>query len=254
MPCRDRNASFDVHVTTRQIADTPGADQTGSLALITEFVPGAYITQDQLHIRGGHQVSWLIDGVEIPNTNIASNLGPQIDPKDIDYLQTSRGSYSADLGDRTYGVFDIAPKNGFSRDHDAEFVLTSGSFAQTDDQLSFDSHTGRFAYYGSFEGNRSGYGLSTPIDEVVHDTSSGFGGFTSLLFNRSSRDQLRFVGQLRHDFFKFRMIQPRTALRTRSTTPTDCATRKMRSMDSLHLPGHTLSQGAPCCRCRRSSP
>ncbi len=189
-------------VTARQIADTPGADQTGSLALITEFVPGAYITHDQLHIRGGHQVSWLIDGVEIPNTNIAANLGPQIDPKDIDYLQTSRGSYSADLGDRTYSVFDVAPKNGFSRNRDAELVLTAGSFAQTDDQLNFGSHTSRFAYYGSLQGSRSGYGLSTPTGKVLHDASNGFGGFTSLLFNRSARDQFRFAGQLRHDFFQ----------------------------------------------------
>ncbi len=29
------------------------------------------MTHDMLHMRGGHQVAWLIDGVEIPNTNIA---------------------------------------------------------------------------------------------------------------------------------------------------------------------------------------
>ncbi len=40
-------------------------------------------------MRGGHQVDWLIDGVPVPNTNIASNLGPVIDPKDIDYLEFS---------------------------------------------------------------------------------------------------------------------------------------------------------------------
>ena len=66
-----------------EIAETPGADRTNSLAMITDYVPGAYITHDMLHIRGGHQVSWLLDGVQIPNTNIASNLGAQIDPKDI---------------------------------------------------------------------------------------------------------------------------------------------------------------------------
>jgi hypothetical protein len=40
-----------------------------------DFVPGAYFVHDQLHVRGGHQTAWTIDGVEIPNTNIASNLG-----------------------------------------------------------------------------------------------------------------------------------------------------------------------------------
>ncbi len=85
------------------IAQTPGADRTNSLAMITDYVPGAYMTHDMLHMRGGHELSWLIDGVFIPNTNIASNIGPQIDPKDIDTLEVERGSYSADLGDRTYG-------------------------------------------------------------------------------------------------------------------------------------------------------
>src|SRR5713226_2156746 len=90
-----------------QIQEAPGASRSNSLAMVTDFVPGAYFTHDQLHVRGGHQVSWLIDGVSIPNTNIASNLGPQVDPKDIDAVEMQRGSYSADYGDRTYGVFDV---------------------------------------------------------------------------------------------------------------------------------------------------
>jgi len=71
------------------------------MEMITDYVPAAYVTHDMLHMRGGHQVDWLIDGVPIPNTNIANNLGPQIDPKDIDYLEVQRGSYDADYGDRT---------------------------------------------------------------------------------------------------------------------------------------------------------
>ncbi len=189
-------------VREQDVARTPGADLANSLAAITDFVPGAYVTHDQLHIRGGHQVSWLIDGVEIPNTNIAANLGAQINPRDIDYLQVSRGSYSADLGDRTYGVFDVLPRNGFTRDRDAELVLTAGAYAQTDDQLSFGSHTENFAWYGSLAGNRSGYALAPPVSHAVHDAANGFGGFTSLLFNRSPRDQFRFVAQLRRDFFQ----------------------------------------------------
>src|SRR5260370_33582 len=73
-----------------QIQETPGAARTNSLAIITNYVPGAYFTHDHLHVRARHQASWLIDSVSIPNTNIASNLGPQIDPKDIDTLGTPR--------------------------------------------------------------------------------------------------------------------------------------------------------------------
>src|SRR6202789_3237746 len=118
------------------IAQAPGADRTNSLAMITDFTPGAYVTHDMLHMRGGHQTEWLIDGVPIPNTNIATNLGPQIDPKDIDYLEVMRGSYDADYGDRTYGIFNIAPRTGFERDNECDLLLSSGNFYQTNDQLS----------------------------------------------------------------------------------------------------------------------
>ena len=185
-----------------QIQETPGAARTNSLAMITNYVPGAYFTHDQLHVRGGHQVSWLIDGVSIPNTNIASNLGPQIDPKDIDTLETQRGSYSADDGDRTYGVFNVAPRTGFERNNEAELVLSAGNFYQTDDQLNFGGHTNRFAYYASVSGNRTNLGLQTPTSAVVHDAANGFGGFTSLIFNLDPQDQLRLIAQARRDFYQ----------------------------------------------------
>src|SRR5712692_7062719 len=185
-----------------QIQETPGAARTNSLSLITDYVPGSYVVHDQLHIRGGHQVSWLIDGVSIPNTNIASNLGPQIDPKDIDTLETQRGSYSADYGDRTYGVFNVSPRTGFERNNEAELVLSAGNFYQTDDQLNFGGHTNRFAYYASVSGNRTNLGLQTPTSAVVHDAANGFGGFTSLIFNLDPQDQLRLIAQARRDFYQ----------------------------------------------------
>ncbi len=189
-------------VDREEIADTPGADRTNSLAMITDFVPGAYITHDQLHMRGGHQVSWELDGVEIPNTNIASNVGAQIDPKDIDYLEVQRGSYNADVGDRTYGVFNVVPRSGFERNGTAELVTTLGSFFETDDQLNYGSHTEKLGLYGSLNGNRSDYGLSPPVARVLHDAANGYGGFASLIDNQTPTDQLRAVVQLRTDFFQ----------------------------------------------------
>src|SRR5437773_3945981 len=189
-------------VNRLEIRNTPGASRTNSLALITDFVPGSYVVHDQLHIRGGHQVTWLIDGVSIPNTNIASNLGPQIDPKDIDTLETQRGSYSADYGDRTYGIFNVSPRTGFERNNQAELVLSAGNFCQTDDQLNFGGHTNRFAYYASVNGNRTNLGLQTPTSAVIHDGANGFGGFTSLIYNADSQNQLRLLAHTRRDFYQ----------------------------------------------------
>src|SRR6266404_5334094 len=185
-----------------QIQETPGAVRTNSLALITDYVPGSYFTHDQLHIRGGHQVSWLIDGVPIPNTNIASNLGPQIDPKDIDTLEVQRGSYAADFGDRTYGVFNVAPRTGFERNNEGELVLGFGNFYQTDDQVNFGGHTSRFAYYASASANRTNLGLETPTSAVIHDAANGQSGFGSLIYNLGSQDQLRLVTSVRRDFYQ----------------------------------------------------
>jgi outer membrane receptor protein involved in Fe transport len=201
-PAQEESVTPTTLVTREEIAETPGAGQSNSLAMITNYVPGAYFTHDQLHVRGGHQVSWLIDGVSIPNTNIASNLGPQIDPKDIDMLEVQRGSYSADYGDRTYGVFNVAPRSGFERNNEAELILTAGNFYQTDDQLNFGGHSNRFAYYASLNGNRTNLGLETPTSAVIHDQANGYGGFTSMTYNVDAQNQLRLVAQLRQDFYQ----------------------------------------------------
>ncbi len=189
-------------LSREDIQETPGADRTNGMEMITDYVPAAYVTHDMLHMRGGHQVEWLIDGVPIPNTNIATNLGPQIDPKDIDYIEVQRGSYDADYGDRTYGIFNVAPRTGFERDRECDLVISAGNFYQTNDQLSCGGHTSRFAYYASLTGDRSNYGLQTPVPKVVNDAANGIGGFTSLIFNPDSRNQYRVVGSLRRDYYQ----------------------------------------------------
>jgi hypothetical protein len=189
-------------VSRQQIARTPGANQTNSLAMITDFVPGAYVVHNQLHMRGGHQVTWQVDGVEVPNTNIASNVGPQFDPKDVDYLEMSAGGYSAEFGNRTYGVFNVVPRTGFEYNNQAELVASYGSFNQTNDQLNFGSHTERFAYYASLNGNRSDLGLMTPTSAVIHDRESGLGGFGDIIYNATPNDQLRGVASVRGDHYQ----------------------------------------------------
>ena len=189
-------------VDREDIRETPGADRSNGMEMITDYVPAAYVTHDMLHMRGGHQVEFLIDGVPIPNTNIASNLGPQIDPKDIDELEVFRGSYDADYGDRTYGIFNIVPRTGFERNNECELVLSFGNFYQTNDQISCGGHTDRFAYYLSANGNRSNYGLQTPIAQVFHDADNGYGGFGSFIFNPNPRNQFRLVTSLRQDYYQ----------------------------------------------------
>jgi outer membrane receptor protein involved in Fe transport len=189
-------------VSRSDIAQTPGADRTNSLSMITDYTPGAYMVHDQLHVRGGHQVTWAIDGVPVPNTNIASNVGPQFDPKDIDYLEEQRGSYSAEYGDRTYGVFNVVTRSGFERSRQGELVTSYGNFNTTDNQLSFGDHNDRSAYYVSVNANRTDHGLETPTSANIHNQGAGSGVFTSLILNATPNDQLRFVGAGRTDYYQ----------------------------------------------------
>jgi outer membrane receptor protein involved in Fe transport len=189
-------------VSRNDIAQTPGADRTNSMSMITDFVPGASMVHDQLHVRGGHQVTWAIDGVPVPNTNIATNVGPQFDPKDIDYLEVQRGSFSAESGDRTYGMFNVVTRSGFERSRQGELVTSYGSYNSTDSQLSFGDHSDRSAYYFSLNGNRTDHGLETPTTDNLHNQGAGGGAFTSLIFNVTPKDQLRFVGSARADFYQ----------------------------------------------------
>ena len=189
-------------ITRQMIDETPGADRTTGAEMITDYVPGAYMTHDMLHIRGGHQTSWLIDGVEIPNTKIASNVGPQIDPKDIDSLETQRGSYAADVGDRTYGVFNVLPRNGFDYSRQGELFFYAGDLNTGELQYSLGNHTEKTAWYTSLTGSRSDYGLATPVVNIYRDATNSQSAFVSVIHNQTPKDQLRLDAQYRQDYFQ----------------------------------------------------
>ena len=192
----------DIFINQEQISRYAGVDASNSFKIVTEFVPGSYMVHDQLHVRGGHQVTWAIDGVPVPNTNIASNVGPQFNPKDVSYLQAETGSYAAEYGDRTYGVFNVAPNTGFERNRQAELIASYGNYNQTDDWISFGDHTAKFAYYVSAAGNSTNWGLEPPTAVNLHNQAHGGGAFTSLIYNRNPKDQFRFDAGLRLDYYE----------------------------------------------------
>ena len=202
-PAVNPESSTSTNLVSRDaIRETPGADAANSLAMVTDYTPGAYMVHDQLHIRGGHQISWLLDGVPVPNTNIASNVGPQFDPKDVDYMEVQRGGFNAEYGDRTYGVFNVVTRSGFERDRQGEVLLGYGSYHNTDNQISFGDHSERLAWLGSLSGYRTDLGLETPTRHVIHDLGAGLGGYGSLIFNRSASDQLRLISSVRGDHYQ----------------------------------------------------
>src|SRR5205085_531185 len=189
-------------ISKEQIKTTPGAARSGSVRVITSYVPGSYLIDNILHVHGGHQVTWLVDGVPIPNTNTGVDVGTPFYINDIDYLEAQRGSYSVEYGDRTYGTFGIVPRTGLGSSKEGELALIYGNFNLTDNFVSFADHTKRFAYYTSLHGFRTDYGLATPGPEVEHDKGSGVGGFASLIFGPSQANQFRFNASFERDNYQ----------------------------------------------------
>jgi hypothetical protein len=64
--------------------------------------------------------------------------------------------------------------------------LSGGNYGQTNDYFSLGSHTDRFAYYASVNGNRSDLGIQTPVAQIIHDAQDGYGGFTTLVYDASA--------------------------------------------------------------------
>jgi hypothetical protein len=193
-------ASPPVLVSANDIMQAlPGADRMSSLQFITETTPGAFVLHDHLHVRGGHQINWLINGVPVPNTNMSSNVGRTLDPKDIEEVQINRGGYGAQSGDRTFAQVNVFTRNGFEFNKEADSTVSYGSGNQTNDQVSFGGHSEKFALYASLIGNRTDLGLEPPVMQINHDMASGEGIFTTMSYKLSSGDQLDWTGTVRND-------------------------------------------------------
>src|SRR6185369_100677 len=181
----------------------PDADRSGSLAMITNNVPGTYVMHDHLHARGGHGVTFEIDGVPVPNSNLAA-VGSQFDPKDVDYLESERGGLAANYGDRAYGVFNVIPRSGFEGNKFGDVTARYGDYHQGSLYSSFGNHTAdqKIAWFASGSGNRTDRGLERVDIPVIHDKASSVSGFTSVLYNPSMTNQFRLVGSGREDRYQ----------------------------------------------------
>jgi hypothetical protein len=196
-------ASPPVLVSSNDIMQAlPGADRMSSLQFITETTPGAFVLHDHLHVRGGHQINWLINGVPVPNTNMSSNVGRALDPKDIEEVEINRGGYGAQSGDRTFAQVNVITRSGFEFNKEADSSVSYGSDNQTNDQVSFGGHSEKFAFYTSLIGNRTDLGLEPPVAQITHDMGSGEGIFTTMSYKLASGDQLDWTATVRNDRYQ----------------------------------------------------
>ena len=195
-----QDSSAPVTVSEKEITDQlPGASRMSSLAFITETTPGAFVLHDHLHVRGGHQINWMINGVPVPNTNMSSNVGRAMSPEDISGVQINRGGYGAQSGDRTYAMVNMFTRTGFELENEGDLNIGFGSYNQTNDQLSFGGHNERFARYFSVTASRTDLALEPPVENAVHNTGTGEGVLGTFNWQRGNGDQYNLTLTARND-------------------------------------------------------
>ena len=162
--------------------------------MITDYVPGAYVTHDMLHMRGGHQTEWLIDGVPVPNTNIAKNLGPQIRSQRHRLCRSAARQLWRRVRRPHLRRLQRSSAHRLRTQPPSELVLSAGNFYQTNDAVSCRQPHRALRLLRQRQRQSQQSRLQTPIPQVVHDAVNGYGGFGSFIFNFDPTNQFRLVG------------------------------------------------------------
>ena len=167
-------------ITREDVDHIPGALRAGSLAAIVDTNPSVVITHDQMHVRGGHQVGFEIDGVPVPSSGLGSSFSLLFDPKDVKAVEFQRGAYSAEYGDRLYGQVNVITRSGFEQQRAGEAMFIGGQQGTTEGSVSYGDHSDRLAYFAQASANQTDLGLTPPSLPADHDHAWGTGGATKI--------------------------------------------------------------------------
>lgn len=196
-------------ITRNDLQHVPGALAVGSYAALLETTPSTVVNHDLIHVRGGHQVGFEVDGVPVPINSVGTNLALLFDPKSLNALEFQRGSYPASVGDRTYGVFNVITRSGFERAKGGEAVLIGGEQGTVDMAVAYGDHTNKFAYFVQGSGNRTDFGLTPPAPTAVHDLHTGGGAAAKLWMLGGPADMTTVTASFRTDAYQI-PIDPTT--------------------------------------------
>jgi len=156
----------DLTLNTTQLSHSPAA---GSLPALLLQLPGAARgANGVVHINGDHgDVNYIVDGVQIPQ-ELNRNIGTEIDPNDISFVNILEGAYPAQYGERFASVIDVTTRNGagpagFSASGDL------GSFFSTDGDFSYHTPVGKGNLVVAFRGESGDRGLDPPNPQSPHN-------------------------------------------------------------------------------------
>ncbi len=157
--------------------------------IIQQNIPGAVqAPTGEVHIRGQHaEYSYYVDGVPIPETQ-SEGMTELFDPRVVDRITFRVGDLPAEYGD-ALAVIDVKTKIPATKLH-ANASGYLGSFNSSGQSLSFNAHTGNFAYF--FAGSRkvTDRRIDTPMPDIFHDHGQDLYGLGKVQYIFSPNDIL----------------------------------------------------------------
>jgi hypothetical protein len=124
-----------------------------------------------VHINGDHgDINYVVDGVAIPQA-LNREVGTEIDPSDIAFMDVLEGAYPAQYGGRFAAVVNIDTKTSRGRAGVNGYVA-AGSFAAFDSNVEYHSPIGKGSIEIASRQERSGRALDPPAFDAVHDNGS----------------------------------------------------------------------------------
>ena len=179
-------AGTDVTLDSTFLQRSPAS---GSFPEFLIQLPGAVRgANGVVHLNGDHGVvNYFVDGVPIPQA-LNRQLGSEIDPNDISYVDVVEGAFPAKYGLRFGSTLDISTRAG-TGPAGITGELRDGSYG------SFDQSLGYHAPIGSGGGislavrnQRTARGLDPPSLASPHNEASNANQFLRLVIPRGTRD------------------------------------------------------------------
>ena len=164
-----RGSGTDVALNQTAIAHSPAS---GSLPGLLLQLPGAARgANGVVHINGDHgDIDYIVDGVPVPQA-LNREIGSEIDPADISFMDVLEGAYPAQYGGRFAAVVNIDTKAPASA-AGISGSISGGSFASYDSGFDYHAGAGKGSFAFAARQERTMRALDPPDFAAVHDAGT----------------------------------------------------------------------------------
>jgi len=194
-----RKSGTDVTLNRQALSRSPAA---GSMSELLIQLPGAARgANGVVHINGDHgDINYVVDGVSVPQ-ELNRDIGSEINPNDISFIDVLEGAYPAQYGERFASVLNINTRNSVGTAGYTE-AIDAGSFGLFDTTLGYQSPVGAGSLVAAFRDNVTQRGLDPPNPDSPHNNASDANQFVRYTLPRGN-DYINFT--LSHAYQTFQI-------------------------------------------------